>query len=508
MNPRFDVASGLAGGLLERGASERIGTPAPSTWIQWEVGPSNGWAWLFALAFLGVSGVVTLRWALERPSWVVGWRIAAVWLAFTAAVCVGRYVTVGRRREPRWLLPVQLAFATVLSWVVWQSSTPGLDLGVGRTGDAVVFGLALIGLVVVADDPRVYTTGQWAALALFAVFMAVFIHHSLAMPPASPLSRHAVWGGVVFGVWLVVLPRQLPSQLVLWALARLAAVVLLLGMGVYAVGPYELFGLQFAFDGAYDVPGLDAEIPAMRSFFVTRNSLAVVAFAGFVSSIIEYTRAVRMERSVVGMLGPSTLVVLTGTGFFLAFGRALWVISPITLLVYFAYLDFGRESIPVTAALSAGYLIAGIAGVYLAWTAGLIERVPGNRFPPWSASVAAILDNLSWLGEGLIDTRAFIDPYGTQSFSPHSSYLGSWIRFGVVGVVAYLCIVLAGLVRGVVRYPQVDVAMLALAMGFAAHQAFESYTMFSWSIGSAIAALSLGFLFFGEWDRRTGPSID
>lgn len=481
-----------------------MGIRSPSTWIGWEYGPTTVRAWLLAGGFAGLAGGAALRSAAGRPDWVVGWRITAVFLVFAGILFLGRNLAGGRATEPRWLLPVQLGLTGFLLYAVFESATPGIDIVFGRLPDTILIIYALLGLAVLADDPRRYSAVHWTILGCFALFTVIFFGHSVGISPDSPLSRHPIWGATLLGLWLVVFPRHLPSGLVFWGFSRVAAVATVLGLAVYVWGPYELYGLQFDFHGSYTIPIVEYEYRAIRSLFVNRNSYAIVVFGGFVSALIEYFRRARGGQSFVRMLTPSAFVVINGVGYFAAFGRALWVVGVIPLLVYFAYLDFGRPSVPVTTVLSVGYLAGGIVALAYAVRHGYVAGPDSDRYGNWAASIAAIRNNPSVFGEGHISPTEFIQPWRNGS-GPHNSYLSTWIRFGTVGVTVYAGMIVLAVAHGVRRFRTVDVGALALAVGYAAHQLFESYTMFRWEFGAAAAALSLGFVAFGEWQWRDEP---
>ena len=105
------------------------------------------------------------------------------------------------------------------------------------------------------------------------------------------------------------------------------------------------------------------------------------------------------------------------------------------------------------------------------------------------------------LGAGLVDPGQFIEPYHPEgsSNSPHNSYLTMAIRAGIIGGIAYLVVIMASLVHGALfdRDEIEAVAVLTLAVGFAAHQQFEAYTLFNWDSSAVLAVLGFGFLIFG-----------
>lgn len=491
-------------------------------WLPWERGPASPAAWVAAVGLGALLVASILKGATGSPEWLLAWRITTGFLLFTGALLVGHHLfTADPGTRTHWRpFAVRLALLAVLLAVVYRSGSPGIAPGVDPLAETFAIILAVVGFTLLADDPREYSQAQWLVLWCFGIVATIHFLHGMDVSVASPRARQPLWAAVVMGCCLVVLPRHLPVELFLWTLNRVAAAVILLGLATYLVGEYALWGVQFRFHGTIVVPGVGLEVPAIRSLFVNRNALGLLALSGLLAAVAEFHRGLHHavdagldRRRVPGAVAvPAGLLAVNAVGFAASFGRALWAIAPAALGVYLAPVVLDREALPVAVAAAVAYVLGGILAVYLAVRTGLLASDPSDRFHLWAASLRAIVDNPSLLGEGIVSTANFILPYrdGGAPASPHSSYLTIWIRTGLVGGLAYVGVNAGSLLEGARRARTVDAAALALAVAFVAHQLFESYTLFAWWIGSVLGALSLGFVAFGavgsiqDGDDETG----
>lgn len=451
---------------------------------------------LFGAGFIVVLGMAILRVAMGRPEWIASWKVTAAFLVFAGSLILAtyRYGPPLVRPLDRALSVLRLGLLFVLLVVVIQSATPGFGAGIDRSTELAVVFAALVAFCVLASDPRQYSPGQWLFIGCFATVTGIFFLHGLSVGEVSARARQPLWWGVLVGVNLLVLPRYLSTDQFLWTLNRLAALLVLLALPIYVVGEYTLFGLQFTFHGAYDLPVLGREVRATRSLFVNRNTFAEVVFVGVVAGAAEAHRAIRRGGwpQLAGM--PSQLLVVNLLGLALAYDRAMWVITPVAVGIYLAYVTFGRRSVPLSVTAGIVFLFGGLLAVYL----GVLDTHTSNRFALWRGGLAAIADQPSLLGEGLVPPGRFMaDYHDLGSVSPHNSYISIWIRTGILGGVAYATLVAGSVPWGAIRFRNVDVAALALAAGFAAHQLFEAYTLYQSGMGSVLATLAVGFLIFG-----------
>ena len=458
---------------------------------------------LGGLGFVAVLGVAVLGSAAGGPEWLVAWVVTAALLVVTGGAIVGRFFVSGESGYgsdlDRYRVVVLLVALVGLLGVVYQSRSPGYGVGLGRTASAVAVFLALATVCVLARDPWEYSLLQWVVIGGMLTVVGIFFYHSVSVAPVSFRSRHPIWGGFVMAIGLVVLPQYVSRSAFLWAVARVSAMLVLLALPVYVIGEYTLFGLSFGFMGAYTIPIVGFEVPAARSLFVNRNAFGVVVFAGFVSAVVEARRAHVRERPDWVELISTALLVINGAGLALSFGRALWVITPMALGVYLGYVVFGRRAVPVAVVGGFVYLVSGIVAVQ----SGVVPLPEGTptRVERWYPALAALRDQGSLLGAGLIDPGEFYAPYqGGAEYSPHNSYLTMAIRAGLVGGVAYGIMIGSSLLVGVLETSDTDVearvGLVAIGVGFVAHQVFEAYTLFNWGSSTLLAVLVFGCLIF------------
>lgn len=471
---------------------------------------------LAGLGLFAVLGVVVLGGAAGGPEWLVAWRITAAVLLFAGVLILGRYLFADTAGSPSKYDPYRVGLQVVLLvgllGVVYQSQSAGFGLGLHRPAETTAVFLGLVAFCVLAGDPRRYSPVQWLVIGCVATVVGIFFHHSLSVAEVSLRSRHPVWAGVIMAVGLVVLPQYLSRSQFLWAVNRLAAALVVLAVPTYVIGEYTLFGLSFSFHGEYTVPVVDYQVRATRSLFVNRNAFAVVVFAGLVAAVAEVHRSYVGKRPFWAVAGAGVLLAVNALGLALAYGRALWVITPMALGVYLAYLALGRRAVPFAVLAGFGYLVCGIVAVHSGFVP-LPEDTP-TRATRWYPAAEAILNQPSLLGEGLVNPGQVIADYHPtgSAGSPHNSYLTMGIRAGLLGGVAYVVLIASSLLRGVLwdRGADADagaaVAVLALAVGFTAHQQFEAYTLFNWGSSTVLAVLVFGFLVFAGADRSSGAS--
>ncbi|QLD88801.1 hypothetical protein HWV07_07040 [Natronomonas salina] len=473
-----------------------------------------GWR-LGGLGLLAVLGISVLGVAAGGPEWVAPRHVTTAVLLLAGAAIGWQYLQLEWAAIDSDLVPyrvgLHLLLLVVLFGVLYQSWTPGYGLVVGRAAASLIVFVVLIAFCVLAGDPRRYSVLQWVVISGVATVVGIFFYHGLGIAATSGQARQPFWYGTIMAVGLVVLPQYLSRGQFLWAISRFVAGLVVLTLPMYVVGEYTLLGFPFRFHGAYTIPVIGQEVQATRSLFVNRNAFATVVFAGFIAAIGDVYQTYLRGRAVWSLGLPILLVGINGVGLAVSYGRALWVITPMALGIYFLYVALGRRAVPIAVVGGFLYLLGGIVAVQ----SGLLPLPEGTptRADRWYPSIAAILDQRSVLGAGFVDPGSYIAPYqGGAEFSPHNSYLTVTIRAGLLGGIAYVGLVATSLLAGLLEAwagdsdSDASVAMLALAVGYTAHQLFEAYTLFNWSSSTVLAILVFGFLVFGGVERTSKPS--
>ncbi|WP_435348870.1 O-antigen ligase family protein [Haloarchaeobius sp. HRN-SO-5] len=431
-----------------------------------------------------------------------GWRIATLYLLF-AVLVVSRhhFFSDTRTAERSRNYVLGLVASVVLFEILFRSRSPGVGLGWFRPLDyAVVFVLVLAAVLVYPDYER-FSTTQLAFVGCFSVLVGLFFYHSLGVDPNLAASRWPIWASFVAACNLLVVPRFVSERAYLWVVAGLSALATTLGLVAVVGGGYTLLFFDVVPYGSKALPFTGVELPVVRSLFTNPNMLGLVTFAGATASFVEFRRAVADRRWALSVVAAS-LFGLTSVGLVLSFSRASWLAATVTLGLYLAYEFFDRSAIP-TVTLVGGVLTLGLVGTVYT---GVLPIDPSRRFVLWQATIDAYTASPSLLGEGHISTSQFIEPYLPAEFdgtnSPHNSYLSILVRMGLLGFVAYVALVVGAIVHGTSRYQRVNVAMLAMTVGWSVHQLFEAYTLVQWTTPAVLATIPLGYLLFGD---RTGP---
>ncbi|AGB39021.1 O-antigen ligase family protein [Natronococcus occultus] len=435
---------------------------------------------------------------------VLAWQLSVAAVVLGAILGIRLAVNAVRERRPRQAAirsALGVVVAVAIVGLLYQTSSPGFGPGSSRVL-AIVLAVALVlAYVLVVSDVRQFTAVQWVAVGCFAVLTALYLAHTLAFVPSSTQSRWPVWAAVVMGTSLVVIPRLLPERVFLWFLSGLAAVVVVLGLPTYLVGDYTLW----LFDvGRYtasspSVPGFDPDILTLQSIFPNPNGLGLLSFAGFVAAVVE-THRLAVARRPLGASAASVLAVVCGLGLFLSNARAAMLAAAVATAIYGAFAVGGRDAVPI----AVGASVLAVVGVLGAMAAGAVGISASGRFELWAASLHAVQDGPLLFGHGSGPASTVIEPYlpGEGAPTPHNSYLTVLVQTGLVGALAYIGLVSGSVAAATLDYSRIDIGMLALAVGWAIHQFFESYTLFDWSVGAVLATVAIGYLLFGE---RTEP---
>lgn len=433
--------------------------------------------------------LVALGEARGGPEWIHPSAVAvAVLLVGLSFVAFG-YYALPRSRIRAALVVVQLVITAGLVALMVRSRSVGLE----SEAHLYLFGAALAGYALAHPGTARLTPAQWVFAGCAAVVVGIFLDHAAALHPTTGSHRFVLWSATVMAASAFVLPRYVPVRATLWAIARLAALLVALGLPVYLVGDYAPFGLSVShWRGTIVVPLLGAEVTVMRSAFPNPNTLGGVAFAGTLAAVVELHRrlSARSPLAVVSAL----VFACTAVGTFLSNSRSSMVAAAVAVGVYLAYVAGGPRAVPWTVLGAVGSVVAGLIAI----RQGLVATDAAGRFHLWRASLRASLDAPTLTGLGVVGLSDVIAPYAGEyaGHSPHSSYLGMLLQAGLLGGVAYAVLIIGSVLRAVAidRHAEERVAMLALAFGWAVHHLFESYTLFRVSTLSVLAALAVGYL--------------
>lgn len=326
----------------------------------------------------------------------------------------------------------------------------------------------------------------------FTILFGIYLSHAAQLYPGSGLATYPILAGFMMGLNLFILPRYLSRNGFLWLFSLVSVAFVAMGIpayaGSYSVGPFEA-GLR---DNTVSIPLTEIQFPVLESIFANPNTLGAVVFGGAFASFALAHRMYAARQDHLWIL-PTICVLLNTVGLFLSKTRSGYLALTVATIIYLAYIWQGRASVPFVTLFLIGFVALFLSSIYL----NVLPINPSNRFELWQASVMAISDNPSLLGAGIVDTSELIAPYAEEparGYFPHNSYLQIFLRSGLLGGTVYLAIVGGSILQGLVRYLHVDVSILALAVGYAVHQLFETYTMFNFSVYAMPATLVFGYL--------------
>ncbi len=443
---------------------------------------------LFALL-----AIVALTQVTRPPATVTGWRIATGFVLL-GLVAMGVDATV-RASDPVWASYVAvLAAGVVLIEGLYRVSGPVFAAGGSSRWSQGLFLLALAVFLVGYPDPRRWALPRWAVFAGFALVVALFMWHLVgtATAPTWP-----IWAVVVAGTSLFVIPRFVPRWGLFAAVGALAALAIVPAIVAVVAGEFT-FWFADVERWAQTLPLVDVRIAGWyghTSVFNNVNVFGLLTFAGVGAGIPLVHAAVHQRRPVAG--GAASVVVLvSAAGLVLSNSGAAWLAALVAIGLYGVYLLLGRR------AIVPAIVVGGLLGTVILWVTAT-GRVPvddSGRFDRWAASLAAYRAAPAPFGHGFVSTAEFVGAYlATGADTPHNSYFDMLIRIGWVGLTGYLVVVFGPIVRGLARYRDVHVGVLVLALGWAIHHLFESYTVFQWTLPAVLAALTFGYLL---WDGR------
>lgn len=324
------------------------------------------------------------------------------------------------------------------------------------------------------------------ALAATGVISVLYLYHVVAgnyLDITNAISAIAAVGILLLN--LFVIPRLVSPRWFLRALSRFSAGLIIIAAGMYVAAELSLLASGILWrDSVFIGP---VGIPYLTSITNNPNILGRLTFVGVIAAIYEVHRS--GTRLTWVLLGINTV------GLILTMSQASWIAAVVALMIYGAYIVRGRTGAGrMTALIALGcvMMIAILSWVHL--TTGGINL--SNRLALWEASVQAIsAQPLAGYGHG--PSGAVIEPYvGVDDAigdATHNSYLRMGVIAGVGGLLAY-CVLMFGSVLSDYRRGIGNVAIFAIACGFAVNQLFESHMIVGYTSHTIVNALCVGYL--------------
>jgi hypothetical protein len=322
-----------------------------------------------------------------------------------------------------------------------------------------------------------YTFFPLTAILVSHVYLLDFAELTTALLP--------IYMFFVACVLLFVLPYQLNADVAYGYVARVAALVGLVGVPAVIWGEFDygLFYLSTSVSPARDLlPPIG--VPPLYSVYNNPNFLAKLLFVGVIASLGEWVSHETRIAVVLLVLNAGLLYLTESRG---GMGAAV-----AGMMVLIAYDKTDRD----TSLLGA---IAGITGVgvFLLISLTVPTQIGSTvdltgRLNIWTGTLDAVLQTGPVFGAGLFGSEFLRVTAGVTAPSPHSTYFKMLLRAGFVGLTLWSVLLWGSLMNGV--YREVSPTVVGIGAGFVVLGVVEGPNVFGTNTGSLLLTLTLGYL--------------
>jgi len=361
--------------------------------------------------------------------------------------------------------------------IVSTQSTIGQTLGylLGAIGYIILLSYCIYSCGLVSGDQRIILS----ILALGIIFSITTIRS----PTPSTLTRFVIFIPLLF-LNLVLIPICISQEMFYGTLARITAILTLIGLPtliVGSVGPIQ------AYPVISKPLGFPVAIPGLKSIFDNPNTMGAIAVYGTLAALWEY---ITFKKSY-----SFALLLINSGGVYFSQGRAaaLALLAGLTIVAIY-YFTNRRTLVIVTVSgfLAAPAMILIKLGVIPG--PGLIRNIDlNNRVHLWTATFRTILDR-PLLGWGIGNVSEAMEQYIAHG-SPHNSFLRMFSATGIIGGAIYFSIYLKAISKSLVSVAvEADVAEYGLVLGVAILHTFSGISLLGLSLRSVISTIILGFV--------------
>lgn len=393
-------------------------------------------------------------------------------------------------RDIRFLLLTLLLISVILP----QSTIPLVANGYG-----VVTGFYLLLLVqILITDDRPEIVAPRLVFVFVVVLVVTFFVQLAASPTLAELVRTPIF--LITGINLFYLPRLIRIQYYYASVARISAVIIIIGLIPLFGGPQTIAGVDLTpWHGDFIFAGVKVRPPT--SVFSNPNAFGFLALFGVLSAVAETIRHPNfISRSVIAI---NTL------GLALSYYRTAWLALLAAIALYTSWRVDGRRGMVFVSALGAIVSIVGAALVFnlIPGPAAISSLDLNGRVQIWAASLKALWER-PLFGFGFSAAHSAIQPYlvGTPQSGRgfHNSYLRMFVVSGIFGGVAYLCLTAATVLYPLRRVSTTDSAILVIfVVAGAIVQVFNGLTIFGLSMPSMFLSILTGFALQEAIGKRT-----
>lgn len=287
---------------------------------------------------------------------------------------------------------------------------------------------------------------------------------------------------------LIIIPHNISKFLFYGSLARITAIVTLIGLPATIIGP---FGPIQAYPVVSNPPGFPAALYGLMSIFNNPNTMGALAVYGALAALWEYFSTNKLFSFVLFMINSFGVYFSKGRAAALAFFAGL------TMVGIYRYTNRRTlATVTATGLITAPAMILVKFGIIPG--PGIIRNIDfNNRVHLWTAAFQAMLDR-PLLGWGIGNVPEVMNSYITHShligFGPHSSYIRMFTATGIVGGLLYLHIYLNSLMRRLKTVTDnAEATEYGLVISVIVIHTFSGISIFGLSLTSVIPAIVLGY---------------
>ncbi|WP_424017694.1 O-antigen ligase family protein [Halorientalis pallida] len=369
--------------------------------------------------------------------------------------------------------------------------------------------LLAVGYLLLRQRKLEITVHRPTAILLMSIY-AVFVFHALSgglfgTPSLNELVR-AITFTLVTSVYLFFVPKIFAVEDFIWMVARVSAVVALIGIPTAVVGTYSLFGITVTphvYDLNLPLFVIDpATIDPITSIMDNPNSMGFVVSLGFACGLAEIERDWR-DWVAWGVLGINFL------GAYLTGSRAAAGALGITVSVYLSYKVLGRwmTGLYVGTLLASLVYVLAVALGFLPGPEPIATLNLRDRELIWLGIWRAI-ETSPLFGVGLGNHMAFIAPYAPPDgvAATHNSYARMLLTTGFVGAVAYVLLTLSAIRLSFRATGPAKISLIAGTTIIAFHQIWVGFSIFGLATQSVLSAILFGYVITGSDAEFAPPS--
>jgi hypothetical protein len=289
---------------------------------------------------------------------------------------------------------------------------------------------------------------------------------------------------VIF-VLMFVLPYQIASDVAYGYVARVAALVGIVGVPAVILGgfDYGLFSLSTSVSPASDLlPPIG--VPPLYSVYDNPNFLAKLLFVGVVASFGEWITRDNRTAAFLFALNAVLLYLTESRG---GIGAAVVGVSA---LMFYHKCDSKMAVLGTITGITGIAMFLIVAVTTPAQIKPFIDLT--GRLSIWAGTIDAVLQAGPVFGAGLVGGEFLHDMARVSQPSPHSTYFKMFLRSGLVGLSLWLVLLWGSIINGV--YRNVSSTVVAIGVGFVVLGVVEGSNIFGSDTGSLLLILTVGYL--------------